>query len=155
MSNACPTCKRRFPGRPRKLEGVVEAIADAATGELIGPAAAGALLGITAAAVRRLDPDLLPTRGTNNHRLYDRGKLEALAAKLPAAAPDVSLEWLPMRAVVQLTGLQEQTLRDADARLQPRRQPRADGTLGPRLYHRSVVLAELVRLGRVAGASAT
>lgn len=152
MSRTCPTCKRRFPGRPRKLEGVAAVAASAVTGELVGPAAAGAILGLTAAAVRRLDADLQPTRAPNNARRYDRGRLEAIAASLPARAPDVTAEWLPLRVVVQLTGLQEQTLRDADGRLRPRRVPRSDGSLGPRRYHRSVVLQELVRLGRIPSA---
>lgn len=156
--DACPTCGRGFAGRRRKqLAPEVAAAADAAaTGELVGPAAAAAILGITATTVRRMDAQLQPVRDGRNRRLYDRGRLEALARAqaLPASPPvadDLGSDWLSFGTVVRLTGLQEQTLRDADGRLLPRREPRADGTLGPRQYHRNTVYQELVRLGKVPG----
>ena len=155
----CPTCRRKLPGRPRTIRGPLPAVE---SGRYVGAHEAGKILGgqtpdeavhgkkpggLTAAQVRRLDRDLQPKRGPSGHRLYDVAKLVELAKTLKVAPqPDISGEWLTLRAVVALTGLAEQTIRDADARLQPRR-PIRNGKPGPRLYHRSVVYEELVRLG--------
>ena len=65
----------------------------------------------------------------------------------PRKPPDISGEWLTLRAVVELTSLQEQTIRAADDRLRPQR-PMRNGQPGPRLFHRSVVHEGMLRLGK-------
>lgn len=158
-ARVCPTCRRKLPGRPRTIRGKLPEVE---SGQLVGPAVAGKILGgltleqitnkvpggLTSAQLRRLDGDLKPTRAPDGSRLYDLAKLHALAKTLaPRKPPDVTGEWLSLRAVVELTGLQEQTIRAADDRLQPRR-PLRNGKPGPRLYHRNVVYEEMLRIGK-------
>lgn len=162
----CPTCRRKLPGRPKTIRGPLPEVE---SGQLVGPSVAGKILGgltleqinnkapggLTSAQLRRLDRDLQPKRGPDGQRLYDLAKIYELAKTLPPRKPpDISGEWLTLRAVVELTGLQEQTIRAADDRLQPRR-PLRKGKPGPRLYHRNVVYQEMLRIGKkFAGAEA-
>jgi hypothetical protein len=158
-ARTCPTCRRKLPGRPRTIRGKLPEVE---SGQIVGPSVAGKILGglsleqiaakapggLTSAQLRRLDRDLQPRRAPDGSRLYDLAKLLEVAQQMkPRKPPDITGEWLTLRAVVELTGLQEQTIRAADDRLQPRR-PLQRGKPGPRLYHRSVVYQEMLRIGQ-------
>lgn len=146
--NTCPTCGLPVIQDRRQLP---------PDRTYVGPAQAATILGLSVYHVRHLDDELQPLRGPTGNRLYDLAKMEALAltrragrSRRPPAPIPPGTEWLDVGQVARLLHLSPQRVRDMDAVLKPERVASSSPSRpGPRRYHRSIILAELERRGRL------